>query len=150
MKSSQHAFISREYTAKCLRLRVLGAARGIGGRKTLGIKTNGIWRLILAFLTSRAGRLRIPGRNTAFIAFITTSFVRAGSCEDFSIDVYRTSRAFRFQFSRRSIYPRRVSRRVRRAWHDGNGSARQGRCVWRAAFLPSCKKGKFFAGALGR
>ena len=46
-------------------------------------------------------------RAGAFIASITTSVCRAGSCEELTIDVRRASRALRFQLSRRRFHCRR-------------------------------------------
>ena len=66
-----------------------------------------------------------------------------------TIDVHRTSRALRFQFSRRRFHARRIGRHVRRTGMRAMAPARSRRRLWRSAFSSGRRKA-FSPGAYRR
>src|ERR1700690_1952197 len=113
-----------------------GRLPGIGGAKIPGSRTNG--KLIFASILLPAvasGPPQTRARKIGCIAFITIPSAPAGLCGAGTIDVHRTSRALRFQFSRRRIFAGRIGRRMRRTWNEVHAPAGSHRSVWRSAFL---------------
>src|SRR5580658_4951175 len=156
------ALVFEECAAMWWRRRGRGGVPEIGGGKTLGKTTNGIWRFVFLPRSRRKwmlppssngseSRMQACGefRKTACIAFFTTRSARDGLCEGCTIDIHRTSRALRLQFSRRRVDTGRSGRRLRGAPDARDGFAGPRRRVWRAA-ISSGREENWSAGAYRR
>src|SRR5438445_6977936 len=113
-----------------------GARPENGGVKMPGTARNGTLRSIgHPYRAPTQLKIHLPwSRKEAFTGSITTRCFRLGLWRECTTDVYRTSRALRFQFSGGRLHPRRIGRRVRRTGNGSDGSAGPRRRVWRSAF----------------